>query len=278
MSKLERPLQFGCGADRMIGILTAAADSGSRRPAILIVVGGPQYRVGSHRQFVVQARAWSLAGHDVLRFDCRGMGDSEGSSRSFLDIQDDIRAAVDALHREVPGLPGVIMFGLCDAVPAILIYAPTDPRVVGLMLANPWVRSQSSEARATLKHYYPRRVLQASFWKRLLSGGFRPAAAWHSLKSAIRKRRRADRSGFLDAMLAGWTRFRGWSCVFISTADLTAAEFTDLCSRDPAWAAALSQDRVRLVRIADADHTFSTRRELNQFLESSVQWLAGMPP
>ena len=47
------------------------------------MVGGPQYRVGSHRQFTLMARAFAAAGYPVLRFDYRGIGDSEGESRGF---------------------------------------------------------------------------------------------------------------------------------------------------------------------------------------------------
>lgn len=274
MSGGERPLAFNCGADRLIGILTPAREGpGARRPAIVIVVGGPQYRIGSHRQFVAQARAWSRAGYDVLRFDCRGMGDSDGAPRNFLEVQDDIRVAVDAVYREIPGLPGVVLFGLCDAVPAILDFAPADERIVGLMMANPWVRSQASEARATLKHYYARRLLQPSFWSKILKGELPPKRTWRSFVGTLKGTRQDGGSSFVDAMLAGWNRFGGQSCVFISGTDLTAAEFTDLCARDSNWGAAIASNRVQLVRLPDADHTFSTRRELDLFISASVAWL-----
>jgi len=51
----------------------AAADTG-----VLIVVGGPQYRVGSHRQFVMLARFLADHGVPCMRFDYRGMGDVSG--------------------------------------------------------------------------------------------------------------------------------------------------------------------------------------------------------
>ena len=63
----ERPVQFSCGTDRLLGILHPGAPDSER--GVLVVVGGPQYRVGSHRQFVLLARALAAAGIPVLRFD-----------------------------------------------------------------------------------------------------------------------------------------------------------------------------------------------------------------
>jgi len=62
---------------------------------VLIIVGGPQYRVGSHRQFVLLARHLAAQGIPVMRFDVRGMGDSKGKPRNFGQLDDDLRAATD---------------------------------------------------------------------------------------------------------------------------------------------------------------------------------------
>jgi len=78
----ERASVFGCGGDRLVGILHAPAER-ARDIGVLVVVGGPQYRVGSHRQFVRMARDFAAAGYPVLRFDHRGIGDSDGAARSF---------------------------------------------------------------------------------------------------------------------------------------------------------------------------------------------------
>ena len=74
-----------------------------------MIVGGRQYRVGSGRFFVVAARALAQRGVPVLRFDSRGMGDSDGAIQSFTEQQPDIQAAVDRMHAEIPGLTGKFM-------------------------------------------------------------------------------------------------------------------------------------------------------------------------
>ena len=73
----EFPVVFSCGGDQLVGMVHPAA----ARLGVVIVVGGPQYRVGSHRQFVLMARDLAREGYPVLRFDYRGMGDSDGAVR-----------------------------------------------------------------------------------------------------------------------------------------------------------------------------------------------------
>jgi len=165
----ERPLVFECRGARLVGI-AAVPKQGIGQTGVLIVVGGPQYRAGSHRQFTLQAR--HLASHGVasLRFDHRGVGDSEGDMRSFEAIEDDLRVALDALFMAVPALRSVAIWGLCDAASAALMYAPSDDRVSRLVLLNPWVHTEKGAAQVRLKHYYLARLRHPSFWVKLFSG------------------------------------------------------------------------------------------------------------
>ena len=43
-----------------------------------------------------------------------------------------------------------------------------DPRVAGMVLVNPWIRSDASYAKTQLVHYYGKRLLQREFWKKVL--------------------------------------------------------------------------------------------------------------
>ena len=152
----EQALTFPCAGEWLTAILSPAAQCASslRTRGVLVVVGGPQYRAGSHRQFALLARALAAQGIPAMRFDYSGMGDSSGPARNFEDVDSDMRAAIDRFMAAVPGMREVVIWGLCDAASAALFYAQHDRRVAGLVLLNPWARTPDSHARATLKHYY----------------------------------------------------------------------------------------------------------------------------
>ena len=90
----EIPKVFTCEGEELLGILHLPEEVKSEK-AVLIVVGGPQYRIGSHRQFVHLARYLALQGVPVFRFDYRGMGDSGGDLGDFENINQDIASAID---------------------------------------------------------------------------------------------------------------------------------------------------------------------------------------
>lgn len=172
MSTGERALRFQCEGDGLLGILHAPAGT-AQAPGVLIIVGGPQYRVGSHRQFTLLARGLAARGHAVMRFDYRGMGDSDGEPRNFEELDADIRSAIDEFLGQVPGLGAVVLWGLCDGATAALL-AADHPAVKGLVLANPWVHTERGQAQAVMRHYYFQRLLQRSFWQKVLGGRFAP--------------------------------------------------------------------------------------------------------
>ncbi len=237
-------------------------------PAVVIVVGGPQYRVGSHRQFVLLARQLCTRGTPVLRFDQAGMGDSAGDFAGFEHVDDDIRAAIDELQTRDPALSGVCLWGLCDGASAALMYAYSDPRVTHLVLANPWVRTQEGQAQTYFAGYYDRRLRSPSFWRRIFSD---PAAArraaWDFLRNlglacaatAAVTRSSGAQSHFLSRMLRGARMFRGRVLVLLSGRDQVAAEFDLLLRNSGDWSGAFGSPQVRTCRHPQASHTFSRR-------------------
>ncbi|MFP5392976.1 MAG: hydrolase 1, exosortase A system-associated, partial [Gammaproteobacteria bacterium] len=187
----QRALRFRCQDDWLTGVVHLPAAPAVR--GVLIVVGGPQYRAGSHRQFTLLARALAQEGIPVMRFDVRGMGDSEGEPRDFTDLQDDLRAAIDAFQAAA-AVQDVVLWGLCDGASAAMLYAAGDARVRGLALLNPWARTESGAARATLKHYYASRLLQPGLWRKIASGQFDVRTALGSLLSLLRSARAPTRA------------------------------------------------------------------------------------
>jgi len=274
----ERALTFTCQGEQLVGILSLPAPQVACTRGVLVVVGGPQYRAGSHRQFTLLARSLAEHGIAALRFDVRGMGDSAGAARTFEAIDEDVRAAVDAFQQAVPGLSEVVLWGLCDAASAITLYAARDPRVAGLVLLNPWVRTEEGLARATLKHYYRARLLEWAFWKKLLLGRFDVLGSLRSMLGLARAAQGGGDAGkasgsLPERMRAGLAAFRGPVLVITAGADLTAREFCDLAQGDAAWRDLLAAPRVTQRQLDRADHTFSTRAWRDQVEAWTRAWI-----
>lgn len=279
MNYTEQAIGFACGDGWLQGILAQPAQPSP--VGVVIVVGGPQYRIGSHRQFVLLARALAAAGHAVLRFDYRGMGDSSGTPVDFLHAELDIRAAIDALQGHLHTVTRVALWGLCDAASAALLYcdASHDPRVVGLCLLNPWVRSEASLARTQVKHYYLQRVLQPAFWAKLLSGKVALGAASGLLRNVRLAMQGAKKDTtaqlpFQARMARAWRAHQGDLLLILSGEDYTAKEFLEFAGTDPAWAGALTQGNLRRLDVPHADHTFSSAESSLAVEASTLAWLA----
>jgi exosortase A-associated hydrolase 1 len=278
MSYEERALAFRCGADTLVGIASVPAAPAAR--GVLIIVGGPQYRVGSHRQFALLARHLAAHGIAALRFDYRGMGDSDGEERDFERVADDIRAALDAFLTAVPSLTDIVLWGLCDGASAAAMYAPHDARVGGLVLLNPWVRTDDGVARTQLKHHYRDRLRDPAFWRKVARGQFDYAGSLKSMLGLVRTAL-APRPVAADApaplperMRQGLHAFRGRTLLVIGGADLTGREFCDVAGSTPAWKRLVDTPRVTWRRLEDADHTFSRRAWRDQVAEWTREFVA----
>jgi exosortase A-associated hydrolase 1 len=283
MRRNEQALVLDCEGSPLIAVLSGAASAAGR--GVLIVVGGPQYRVGSHRQFALLAHHLAELGVPTLRFDYRGMGDSDGEKRTFESVGADIRCAIDRFFASVPGLKDVVIWGLCDAASAALFYAPGDARVSGLVLLNPWVRTEQGAARAHLRHYYLQRLFQAGLWGKLARGEFdvRGAASAlgrHALE-ALGRGRASDAAGkstpgdqSLPARMAdGFRRFRGKVLVILSGNDLTAQEFKDVTASSRDWRRLLEDGRVTRHELREANHTFAKRAWRDQVGRWTADWI-----
>src|SRR5262245_8265045 len=273
----EQAFTFGPAETPLVGVLhTPDAMHGTR--GVVVVVGGPQYRVGSHRQFVLLARSLAERGVPVLRFDQRGCGDSGVDSAGFEHLDDDLRAAIDEFIGRVPRIERVCIWGLCDGASAALIYAPKDPRVDQLILLNPWVRSEGSLAQAYLDNYYRRRLRDPAFWRKIL---LNPVALIRGVLGYADNRRESARAAtarapsFVERMLEGARAFRGRTLVVLSGADTVAAEFAALIERDAAWRKAFSRAAVATLALTDANHTFSRREWRDRVAERSAELVLG---
>lgn len=280
MTFTEHAVTFSCAGEQLLGIV--AAPELPQATGVLIVVGGPQYRVGSHRQFLLLSRALAEAGYVAMRFDCRGMGDSTSELRDFEAVNEDIESAIEAFRAYCPQLEHIVLWGLCDAASAILLYwdQTRDARVHGLVLVNPWVRSETTLARTHIKHYYGQRLLQAEFWRKLLTGNLGLGRAIEGfLNSLIHAHQKSHYAGrdeklpFQKKMARALETFYGEVLLLLSGNDYTAKEFIQAVQADRLWSAAIEKSNTTRVDILDADHTFSSAEWRGQVESITRRWL-----
>ena len=264
----EHGVIFNCEGKQLVAI-EHQGDCGqqpnnNRHKGLVIVVGGPQTRVGSHRLFVYLARQLAKQGVSVFRFDYSGAGDSEGECTLFDNIQADIAAAIDTFQSRNPHITELSLWGLCDAASAILLYLqqfPDHAKIHQLFLVNPWVRQAHTQAAVFLRYYYIKRLFSQEFWKKLLTGKIFPKATWQEM-STLRKQSgqhnfHAYDDNFVSRMLTGLTLFTGNCHVILSENDLTADEFKLLINRDTPWRKLLSGRAIIVNTVTQANHTFS---------------------
>lgn len=330
----ERVVHFTCGGAGLLGILAEpiapteateaseaeSADSTLRwvesagpgvgpRVGVVVVVGGPQYRVGSHRQFVQLARALAAGGVACLRFDARGMGDSAGRVRLFTALAEDISAAVDALKSAVPTLTHVAVWGLCDGATAALIAVSEGLAVDTLILVNPWVQQSSDgvagepagfwDRHGDSYRYYRARLTSTGFWRGLWRKLWRRGCAsirlagWRGMSQTSAATfdggdlapdpvEVSAQNGavmpvpdhdFVSRMQAGLAAFQGTTFLVLSGRDLTADAFRARVRRDRRLRRALARTLSDTLRLPDADHTFSDADERQAMERACLRWL-----
>jgi uncharacterized protein len=292
----ERPVVFVCHGLELLGI-AAVPNHGRHRTGLVVIVGGPQYRAGSHRQFTLLCRELAAHGIASFRFDYHGSGDSDGPPALGVGgIEDDLRAAIDAFVAQAPGVGSVVLWGLCGAASASALYAPEDPRVRGLVMLNPWVRTESGLARVQLRHYYLSRAFDPAFWRKLLKGEVALVTSGRALvRSVLAAVGAGKNAGDGDPATQGnaecgpaiaddrplpvrildnLQRAAVPTMVILSGGDdLTANEYRQLCNESAAWRDWSRSANVECHEIEDSNHTFARAEWRNRVAALTAHWV-----
>jgi len=176
---MRRLLTFPCeGAE-----LAASLDGAGGATGLLLVTGGSQTRVGSHRMYERLSKALAENDFPCFRYDRRGVGDSAGEDPGFKESGPDLKAAVAAFRTASPEVERVFGFGLCDGATAIALFGK-QAGLDGLILVNPWlVEAEAGEPPpAAIKRHYARRLTSREGWKKILSG----SVDWRKLLRGLR--------------------------------------------------------------------------------------------
>ena len=284
MTPAEQGLRFECEGESLVGVLSVPASGTASTLGVVIAVGGPQYRAGSHRQFVLLARHLAATGIPVLRFDVRGMGDSTGSFPGFEQLGPDLAASVQALRGAVPEVRRVAIWGLCDAASAALMNATRIPGLAALVLLNPWVRHADTYARTEVKKYYAQRLFDREFWRKLLAGQVQVGTAareltakvWRMLRSYTRPTPSAavaEPADFRERMVNGLLAFNGPQLYILAGRDHTCAEFLEFTGSHGRLSGLWQRPTLTRVDMPAADHTFSSAELRAQVEVQTLQWL-----
>lgn len=281
----EIPLVIDCQGAPQIGILHKPKIS--KKTAIVVVVaGGPQYRVGCARQLIQWSRRLAKDGYPVLRFDYRGFGDSGGEFKGFENVDADIKSAIDCLFHETSGVESVVLWAECNAASSVMMYAWKDSRVKKMILQNPWVRNEITQARTYIKYYYFMRLMQKSFWIKIFSLKFNPFKSltsffklWQSAKSqnddihANEDEEFDELETYQEKMCEGIARFEGDVLLFMSGYSLIGKEFDELVNLTQRWQDVINDTKLTRIDEPEADHTFSRAIDREKLINNALTWL-----
>lgn len=259
----QRALRFTCGGSSLVGVVDVPERPLPR--GVLVLADSEQYRVGSHRQFTLLSRVLAQRGIPVMRFDRRGMGDSEGEPRAFDAVEDDVRAAMKEFFIQLPEMKESVILGLGDAALAAALYAPTDERVCALVLLNPLPGAPRGDPAASLRHHYLARLGEVSFWKKVARGDVDFNAGATALREDLQNATRPRRNALPRRVAGSLSAFDGRLLMVLGGEDMAARQFARVLARH--------QARFRFVEVAQADHAFACSAWRDEVAETSANWI-----
>jgi len=185
-------VSFPCEGFQLRGSLHRSAGSADGDTAIVILNQGPLDRSGAHRMSVRYARRWAAHGVPVLRFDARGVGDSEGDwaipedgapiKMLYKNIEEgawtlDTRAAIDHLCATTSAR-NIVLVGCCGGAVSALHAAAEHPAVVGVVMVGmpvrPWAVIGIDSIVASQVEYeakgYVKKLGRWNAWRRFFTG------------------------------------------------------------------------------------------------------------
>jgi exosortase A-associated hydrolase 1 len=249
----RRHIQFACEG----AVLAGTLDTAQGTTGLLIVTGGNEVRAGAWNGQALLAARIAAAGFPVLRFDRRGIGDSDGPPGDFRNSAPDIAAALSAFRAECPAVTRIVAMGNCDGASALMLSGGAG--CDGLILTNPWTIENEDAAPPpeALRGHYASRLTDPAALKRLLSGGVSLKGLFSSLIGALRPA--PPPSGLAQDMAVGLAQFSGDVRLLVASRDRTAQAFI----------AAWNKNDSPIRSCAGATHSF-VEAEAREWLETQV--------
>lgn len=279
MSGFNEQAQVFGPANSLVGILTRpSAAPASPRPTVVILNTGIVHRVGHHRMYVDLARQLAAQGHDVLRFDFSGIGDSpsrDGICDPAAACLADLREALGFLQ-DTTGAKSFVLVGLCSGADIGLRFAASERRVVGLVLLDPTIPPTVR----FYAHYIAQRMMRLRSWLTFVLGRGR---IWgdviERMKSAIAAKPPEGRSSVIDPRIRGELERVYKSLVARGTRLLIVLTGGPMQGRQSyreqlleAFPNVAFGDRLMLEHFPDCDHTFTSKSDRERLNSLVLAW------
>jgi alpha/beta superfamily hydrolase len=187
MAFQEIPVHFYKENIRLYGIIHYPEFVKYRNTAFLIVIGGHQTRVGSHRLYLKLARFISSNGIIVLRFDYEGLGDSEGDFVGYAGAIPSINSAIEYLKKEVQ-IEKIVIWTICNgADPVLNVSIENENEIAGLIMCNPYFIKAMDGIPEIFNFNNRKSFFYQRFWKTLANSNFdvKKIAKKLSVKSSL---------------------------------------------------------------------------------------------
>ena len=208
--------------------LAATLDDGAATVGLLLVSGGNEVRAGAWNGQAKFAARIAAQGYPVMRFDRRGVGDSEGENGEFRSSAPDIASALTAFRRECPQLTKIVAFGNCDAASALMLSCGMGigAGIDAMVLSNPWTIEDDAqeEPAEVVRDHYRRRLTDPAAIRRLLTGKVSIGKLLRSLLSAARPAP-TELSGLVAEMAEGIAAYPGRIRFLVAARDRTGQAF-----------------------------------------------------
>lgn len=262
----------------LVGVVTQPTDYvPGDAPVFVILNTGLIHRVGHHRMFVTLSRELAAAGHQVLRFDLSGIGDSESRIDGLAPLEAalaDIKEAIEWLVT-ARGAQRFVLLGLCSGADHAIIYGSSDPRVVGVALMDPSIPPTNQY----YLRYFGGHLLRPKSWLNLTLGRGR---LWNMMRrwtgdqsEEISERHRVKLGdpqvrSYLEKVYRS-AMDHGSQCLAVFTSGFPHQHNYRRQIFD-AFPAVSFKDQLRLEYFHGSDHVFTSEADRRRLFDIVMEW------
>jgi dienelactone hydrolase len=191
---VETPIYFAAPGGRLFGILAEPLGA-SRDTCLVLLNAGAQRRIGVNRMWVELSRRWAARGVPSLRLDLEAIGDADGESGRFTDVNsfyvpefvERVREVLDTLQER--GVASrFVLIGLCSGAYWALHTALADERVTSALMLNTRVLLWDPELLSRREVERLRGgVVRIDSWRRIISGQTPRSHLWLATVAVLRR-------------------------------------------------------------------------------------------